>query len=84
MNKDVHDKLSALINELGKNLSDKKNGQPIKLTRKNSKLNSKKVELKDLVGSLDDLRIGIKYVLFDLEATRRENSFLKRQIQDLS
>ncbi len=84
MNKDVHDKLSALINELGKSLSDKKSGQPIKLTRKNSKLNSKKVELKNLVGSLDDLRIGIKYVLFDLEATRRENSFLKRQIQDLS
>ncbi len=84
MNKDVHDKLSALINELGKSLSDKKSGQPIKLTRKNSKLHSKNVELKNIVNSLDDLRISIKYILFDLEATRRENSFLKRQIQDLS
>lgn len=84
MNKDIHDKLAALVRVIDKGLGEKKGGQPIKLTRKSAKPQSNGQEFKDLVGSLDDLRIGIKYMLFDLEATRRENSFLKRQIKDLS
>ena len=30
--------------------------------------------------SLDSLRLSVKYLVFDLEATRRENESLKRQI----
>ena len=43
-------------------------------------------ELKQSVGSLQDsldyLRLSIKYLLFDLEATRRENSYLRKMLED--
>lgn len=36
----------------------------------------------DLQESLDYLRICIKYQLFDLEATRRENAYLRRMLEE--
>lgn len=45
-------------------------------------------ELKETVSnlqeSLDFLRLSIKYLLFDLEATRRENAYLRKMIEDQS
>ncbi|HEY0008529.1 MAG TPA: hypothetical protein VGB55_07390 [Tepidisphaeraceae bacterium] len=32
--------------------------------------------------SLDYLRLSIKYLVFDLEATRRENQYLRRMIEE--
>lgn len=32
--------------------------------------------------SLDDMRICIKYLLFDLDATRRENLYFKKLLDD--
>jgi hypothetical protein len=32
--------------------------------------------------SLDYLRVGVKYLVFDLEATRRENEYLKKLVDD--
>jgi len=44
------------------------------------------MELKKSVSSLQDsldyLRLSIKYLLFDLEATRRENSYLRQLLED--
>ena len=31
--------------------------------------------------NLDYLRVAIKYLLFDLEATRRENAYLRKMLQ---
>ncbi len=31
--------------------------------------------------SIDFLRLGIKYMLFDLEATRRENGYLRKMLE---
>ena len=43
-------------------------------------------ELKETVGSLhesiDFLRLSIKYILFDLEATRRENQYLRKMLEE--
>jgi hypothetical protein len=36
----------------------------------------------DLQESIDFLRLSIKYLLFDLEATRRENAYLKKMLED--
>jgi hypothetical protein len=36
-----------------------------------------------LQNSLDYLRLGVKYMIFDLEATRRENADLRKQVQQL-
>ncbi|NLX24035.1 MAG: hypothetical protein GXY55_20485 [Phycisphaerae bacterium] len=43
-------------------------------------------ELKKTVNSLhesiDFLRLSIKYLLFDLEATRRENGYLRKMLEE--
>ena len=38
--------------------------------------------VRKLQDSLDSLRLGIKYMAFDLEATRRENEYLKSLLDD--
>lgn len=42
-------------------------------------------QLKKSVGAIQDsidfLRLGIKYMLFDLEATRRENAYLRKMLE---
>lgn len=35
----------------------------------------------ELQESLDHLRLSVKYLVFDLEATRRENAYLRRLIE---
>lgn len=35
----------------------------------------------DLQESLDYLRLSIKYLVFDLEATRRENEYLRKMLE---
>ncbi|MHC5001765.1 MAG: hypothetical protein ACYTJ0_01445 [Planctomycetota bacterium] len=37
--------------------------------------------LAELQESLDYLRLSVKYLVFDLEATRRENAYLRRLIE---
>lgn len=37
--------------------------------------------LAELQDSLDHLRLSVKYLVFDLEATRRENQYLRRLIE---
>lgn len=36
--------------------------------------------MKDLQDSLDYLRLSVKYLVFDLEATRRENEYLRKML----
>ena len=36
----------------------------------------------NLQESLDYLRLSIKYLVFDLEATRRENGYLRRMLEE--
>lgn len=40
-----------------------------------------KKTVSDLQESLDYLRLSIKYLVFDLEATRRENAYLRRMVE---
>jgi len=35
----------------------------------------------DLQDSLDYLRLSVKYMMFDLEATRRENAYLRKLLE---
>jgi hypothetical protein len=37
-----------------------------------------KKTISDLQDSLDYLRLSVKYLVFDLEATRRENQYLRK------
>ena len=36
-----------------------------------------------VMDALDYFRLGIKYLIFDLEATRRENKFLRRLLEEV-
>ncbi len=38
----------------------------------------------DLQESLDYLRLSVKYLVFDLEATRRENDYLRKLVESQS
>ena len=38
------------------------------------------IKLNNLQQSLDSLRLGLKYLIFDLEATRRENTELRKRL----
>ena len=37
--------------------------------------------VEQLQDSLDHLRLSVKYLVFDLEATRRENTYLRRLVE---
>ncbi len=40
-----------------------------------------KQSVRSLQESIDFLRLGIKYMIFDLEATRRENAYLRKMLE---
>jgi hypothetical protein len=40
-----------------------------------------KKSVRGLSESIDYLRVSIKYLLFDLEATRRENQYLRKMLE---
>lgn len=53
----------------------------IRLTRKaKNSQDMLQLKLSNLQQSLDSLRLGLKYLIFDLEATRRENTDLRKRL----
>lgn len=75
-------KLNELVHEIGAmpNSQQKKLILLAKKTQETQKQLKKNVH--NLQESLDYLRVSIKYLLFDLEATRRENAYLKKLLED--
>lgn len=75
-------KLGELVNEI-KTLPEK-DRQKLALLAEETK--QRHQELKKTVHSLhesiDFLRLSIKYLLFDLEATRRENNYLRKMLEE--
>ena len=77
-------KLNELVNEIGTiPVSHRK--KPISLAQRTRNCHKKlKKSISSLQESLDYLRLSIKYLLFDLEATRRENAYLRKLLDDNS
>lgn len=75
-------KLAELIGEIGSLPPSEQD----KLKRLAQETAVRRRELKETVASLqesiDFLRLSIKYMLFDLEATRRENAYLRKVLDD--
>lgn len=73
-------KLSELVAEIGTLPVDQRD----KLTLLAEETKQRHQELKktvtNLQESIDFLRLSIKYLLFDLEATRRENTYLRKML----
>jgi len=59
-----------------------------KLEQLAAQTKARHTKLKKTVGelqeSLDYLRLSIKYLVFDLEATRRENGYLRKMLEEQS
>lgn len=75
-------KLNELVKEIG-TIPTPEQKKLILLTRRTTQSHKKlKNSISGLQESLDYLRVSIKYLLFDLEATRRENTYLKKLLED--
>jgi len=77
---DFQQKLGDLISQIN-NLPESQRG-PLEAiaTETAVRHDQMKKTVADLQESLDYLRLSIKYLVFDLEATRRENEFLRKLI----
>ena len=78
----LEDKLKELVKEFG-GMANPQHGKLATLAQQaqdNNKRLQKSVD--NLQESLDYLRICIKYQLFDLEATRRENKYLRKLLEE--
>ena len=77
--------LEDRLNELVKEFEGKVNPQHRKLATlaKQARDNHRRLQecVNNLQESLDYLRLCIKYQSFDLEATRRENEYLKKLLE---
>ncbi len=73
------------LNELLKEVNDlpaEQSKKLLSLAQKTKLCNQKSKEsTNNLQDSLDHLRLTIKYLLFDLEATRRENKYLRKMLE---
>lgn len=72
-------KFQELLNDADLPLPQK---EKLFLLARRSRENHKKlqVQFQNLQQSLDHLRLGLKYLIFDLEATRRENQALREKL----
>ncbi len=79
-------KLADELNELVKQFGGAGDPTSRRLTvlAKQAEANQKELQqsVNCLRESLDYLRVCIKYLLLDIEATRRENDYLRKLIQD--
>ena len=75
-------RLNELVNEIS-TIPQPEREKLIKLAQKTRDCHQELKKSVDKLGdSLDYLRVSIKYLMFDLEATRRENSYLKKLLEE--
>ncbi len=75
-------KLNELVKEMG-SVPGPQQKKLILLARQTSNCHKQlRKSVNSLQESLDYLRISLKYLIFDLEATRRENAQLKKLLKD--
>lgn len=75
-------KLNELVREIG-SIPTPQRKKLIMLAKQTHDCHKKlKKSFDSLQESLDYLRVSIKYLLFDLEATRRENNYLRKLLED--
>ncbi len=74
-------KLAELMNKIQK-LPENERGRLERLVEEAAKGRERiQASVGELQESLDYLRLTIKYLVFDLEATRRENAYLRKLVE---
>ncbi|HUN79973.1 MAG TPA: hypothetical protein VMV81_00535 [Phycisphaerae bacterium] len=80
--KSVQIKLTELVHEIG-TLPEEERVRIEAIAKETRQRQEKlKATVNSLQDSIDYLRLSIKYLLFDLEATRRENSYLRKMLEE--
>ena len=75
-------KLDDLVNQIN-SIPEPQKKKIILLARQSHKSHKElKKSMNNLQDSLDYLRVCVKYLLFDIEATKRENKYLRRLIDE--
>ena len=75
-------KLSELVAEIGTLPADQRNKLSMLAEETRQRHQKLKQTVHNLQESIDYLRLSIKYLLFDLEATRRENAYLRKMLEE--
>ncbi|HUT29272.1 MAG TPA: hypothetical protein VMX13_05725 [Sedimentisphaerales bacterium] len=78
----LEDKLNELVKELGGAADPRYRKLTILAKEAQESQEQLKRGVDSLQEALDYLRICIKYQLFDLEATRRENQYLRKLLEE--
>lgn len=77
-------KLADLVQEIG-NIPEEDRAKLQTLAAQTKDRHEKlRQTVTSLQDSIDYLRLSIKYLLFDLEATRRENNYLRKMLEEQS
>ena len=74
--------LNELVSEIGSIPAPQRDKLIMLAKQANDYHKRLKKGVNNLQESLDYLRVSIKYMLFDLEATRRENTYLRKLLED--
>ena len=77
---EFQDRLGELIAQIDRLPPDQREG--LRRLASETKARHEKIRstVKGLQESLDYLRLSVKYLVFDLEATRRENQYLRKML----
>jgi len=81
-NSNLEDKLKELVKEFGGTSDPQYTKLAVLAKQASESQQALKKSVDSLQESLDYLRICIKYQLFDLEATRRENAYLRQLLEE--
>lgn len=79
---DFQQRLSELIDQIGTLPADERDRLKALAEQTKDRHDKLRETVNGLQESLDYLRLSVKYLVFDLEATRRENEYLRRVIND--
>jgi hypothetical protein len=75
------ERLTELVNEIGAEPAGDQAGAETVAAGARQRQEKLKATVSSLQESIDYLRLSIKYLLFDLEATRRENGYLRKMLE---
>ncbi len=75
-------KLAELIAEIGTLPASERDKLELLAEQTRERHKQLKETVSSLQESIDFVRLSIKYMLFDLEATRRENAQLRKMLED--
>jgi hypothetical protein len=78
---DFQTKLTELLQQIGQLPSPEKEHLQNLADSARDRHHQMKKTVSELQESLDYLRLSIKYLVFDLEATRRENAYLRKLLE---